>query len=163
LFDADIALALCAGLLLNRMESGRWGDWLALAYVIPLVFLLHGVDADWSSPDYWSHPLNDDRKVAAAEISLLRSSPNPVMCEMLSLCYWAGRQGEVDIFNVDQAIRTGARSDAQIVQQISAKRFSMIELESLTPFPIGGRVEQALSRNYKIVRTDDARVFLTPR
>jgi hypothetical protein len=39
----------------------------------------------------------------------------------------------------------------------------MIELESLKPFPIAGATEGALVRNYKIVRQDDERVFLTPR
>ena len=163
LFDADIALALCAGLLLDRLENRWWSGWLALAYVISLAWLLRGVDGDWTSRAYWYRPLNDDRKIAAAEISLLRSEPNPVLCEMLSLCYWAGRQAEVDVFNIDQAIRAGARPDTQLVRQIDAKRFSLIELESLKPFPLSGGVEQALLRNYTVVRTDDARVFLKPR
>lgn len=163
LFDADIALALCAGLLLDRLENRWWSGWLALAYVISLAWLLRGVDGDWTSRAYWHRPLNDDRKIAAAEISLLRSEPNPVLCEMLSLCYWAGRQAEVDVFNIDQAIRAGARPDTQLVRQIDAKRFSLIELESLKPFPLSGGVEQALLRNYTVVRTDDARVFLKPR
>ena len=163
LFDADIALALCAGLLLSRPETERWSGWLAIAYVIPLVLLLRSVDGDWSNRDYWYRPLQYDRKIAAAEIALLRSARNPVLCEMLSLCYWAGRQAEVDVFNIDQAVRMGARPDTQLVRQIEAKRYSMIELESLKPFPLSRGVEQALYRNYEIVRRDDARVFLTPR
>jgi hypothetical protein len=125
--------------------------------------MLRTVDGDWSRADYWRHPMQDARRVAAAEISLLRSRPDPVLCEMLSLCYWARREAEVDVFNVDQSIRTGARPDTQLISQIEAKRFSMIELESLTPFPIAGRVEQTLMRSYKIVRTDDERVFFAPR
>lgn len=163
LFDADIALALCAGVLLNRLEAERWSAWLAVAYVLPLGFLLCSVEGDWSSREYWFHPLQEERETAAAEISLLHSAPNPVLCEMLSLCYWAERRAEVDVFNVDQAIRVGARSDSQLVRLIEAKRFSMIELESLKPFPLAGGVENALTRNYKIVRTDDERVFFTPR
>jgi hypothetical protein len=163
LFDADIALALCAGVLVNRLEPERWSGWLTIAYVIPLVLLLRGVDGDWSSREYWYHPLQNDREISAAEISLLRSKSNPVICEMLSLCYWAGRTAEVDVFNIDQAIRTGARPDTQLVRQINAKRFSMIEFESLKPFPISGGVEDALFHSYKVVRTDDERVFLTPR
>jgi hypothetical protein len=163
LFDADAALALCAALLLNRLEYETWSGWLAFAYVISLALMLRTVDGDWSGAGYWLHPMQEDRRVAAAEISLLRSKPDPVLCEMLSLCFWAGRAAEVDVFNVDQSIRTGARSDAQLVRQIEAKRFSMIELESLTPFPIAGHVEQAVMRSYKIVRNDDGRVFFAPR
>jgi len=51
------------------------------------------------------------------------------------------------------------KSDADVPQLWQAIR----ELESLKPFPLSGGVEQALSRNYKIVRADDGRVFLTPR
>jgi len=163
LFDADIALGLCAGLLLDRLENGWRGGWLALAYIISLAWLLRGVDGDWTSRDYWYRPMYDDRKNAAAEITLLRSEHNPVLCEMLSLCYWAGHQAEVDVFNVDQAIRAGARPDRQLIQQIDAKRFSMIELESLKPFPLSCGIERAMQRNYKVVRTDDERVFLKPR
>jgi hypothetical protein len=39
----------------------------------------------------------------------------------------------------------------------------MVELEALKPFPIAGEAEQALMRNYEIVRRDDERVFLSPR
>jgi hypothetical protein len=163
LFDADIALALCAGLLLSRLEYETGSGWLAFAYVIPLALMLRTVEGDWSRADFWLHPMQEDRRVAAADISLLRSRPDPVLCEMLSLCYWAGRAAEVDVFNVDQSIRTGARPDTQLVRQIEAKRFSMIELESLTPFPIAGHVEQALMRSYRIVRSDDGRVFFAPR
>jgi hypothetical protein len=163
LFDADIALALCAGLLLSRLEYKTWSGWLAFAYVIPLALMLRTIEGDWSRAGYWLHPMQEDRLVAAAEISLLRSRPDPVLCEMLSLCYWAGHSAEVDVFNVDQSIRTGARPDTELVRQIEAKRFSMIELESLAPFPIAGRVEHALMRSYKIVRNDDGRVFFAPR
>jgi hypothetical protein len=46
---------------------------------------------------------------------------------------------------------------------IEAKRFAVIELESLKPFPMAGGAEQVIMRNYKIVRRDDERVFLSPR
>ena len=31
--------------------------------------------------------------------------PGPALCEMLSLCYWAGKRAEVDVFNLGQAYR----------------------------------------------------------
>ena len=133
------------------------------ACLVCLAWLVRSVDGDGGNRDYWYRPLQDDRKIAAAEISLLRSAPNPVLCEMLSLCYWAGRSAEVDVFNIDQAIRTGARVDTQRLRQSEAKRVSMIELGSLKPCPLSGGIEQALFRSYKIARTDDGRVILTPR
>jgi hypothetical protein len=163
MFDADIALAICAGLLLNRLENEGWSVAIACLYLVPLALLLRSVDGDWTSRDYWIQPMAEDRRAAVAEIVLLRATPDPVMCEMLSLCYWAGRTAEVDVFNIDQRIRTRAESDVVLVHPIRNKRFAMIEIESLAPFPIAGGVEQALMDNYKIVRDDDGRVFLAPR
>jgi len=163
MFDADIALVLCAALLLSRLDREIWIAAAAMLYVVPLAFLLRNVDGDWMSFDYWLHPMGDERREAAAEIALLRATRDPVLCEMLSLCYWANKTAEVDVFNMDQRIRADARNEMPLVGMIGTKRFAMIELETLEPFPIAGGTERALLRNYKIVRRDDERVFLSPR
>jgi hypothetical protein len=163
MFDADIALALSAALLLDRLDKESWIAIAAILYVAPLAFLLPRVAEDWMSATYWLHPVADERRDAAAEIALLRANPEPVLCEMLSLCYWAGKTAEVDVFNIDQRIRVDVRSERPLVHMIEAKHFALIELESLKPFPIAGGSEEALARNYKIVRRDDERVFFSPR
>jgi hypothetical protein len=163
LFDADIALALCTGLLLSRLEHTDWSVVIALLYLAPLAVLLRNVEGDWTSQDYWIRPMIEDRRTADSEVALLRATPDPVMCEMLSLCYWAGKKAEVDVFNIDQRIRAHAESDSALVRLMESKHFTMIEFESLRPFPIAGSVESALLLNYKIVRNDDGRVFLSPR
>ena len=82
---------------------------------------------------------------------------------MLSLCYWAKKTPQVDVFNMDQRFRTGAQSAAVLVRQIDEKRFSILQFETLNPFPFPPDVERAVMRSYQIVRTDDERVFLAPR
>jgi len=163
MFDADIALVLCAALLLDRLDRELWIVVAAILYVVPLGLLLRNVDGDWTNFPYWLHPMADERREATSEILLLRSSPEPVLCEMLSLCYWAGKTAEVDVFNIDQRIRADIRSEVPLVRMIETRRFAMVELEALKPFPIAGEAEQALMRNYEIVRRDDERVFLSPR
>lgn len=163
MFDADIALVLCAGLLLNRLENEAWGVLVAFVYVVALVMLLRGIEGDWTSKNFWLHPLAQDRQTVAAEIDLLAAAPDPVLCEMLSLCYWAAKAPQVDVFNLDQRFRRIAGSDTRLVHLIEAKRFSLIEFEALRPFPLAGGVESAVLHNYKIVRTDDERVFFAPR
>lgn len=163
MFDADIALVLCAGLLLNRWENEARGILAAILYLAPLAILLAGFEGDWTSKDYWLEPLAEDQRAAAADIKLLAAAPDPVLCEMLSLCYWAGRTPQVDVFNLDERFRRMAGSDAPLVRLIEAKYYSLIELETLRPFPLAGRTESAVRRNYKIVRTNDERVFLAPR
>lgn len=163
MFDADIALVLCAALLLDRLEKKAWVAIAVILYVAPLVLLLRSVAGAWTKTDYWLHPMADERRTATAGIALLRASPEPVLCEMLSLCYWAGKAAQVDVFNIDQRIRSDIGNERPMVHMIEAKYFAMIELEALKPFPIAGATEGALARNYKIVRRDDERVFLSPR
>jgi hypothetical protein len=163
MFDADVALVLCAALLLDRSEKKAWIAIVVILYVAPIGLLLRSVEGDWTKTDYWLHPMADERSAATAEIALLRASPEPVLCEMLSLCYWAGKAAQVDVFNIDQRIRADMGNERPVVHMIETKHFAMIELESLKPFPIAGATEGVLVRNYKIVRQDGARVFLSPR
>jgi hypothetical protein len=163
LFDADIALALCAGLLLNRLQFPLWQGAAAILYAIPLVLGLWTLDAPWRTADYWLHPLADERSAATGEIALIRAANGQALCEMLSLCFWAGKAAEADVFNLEQAYLTGARSDAGLIHAIETKHFAMIQLEQLTPFPLTPAIHRVLLRNYRIIRSDDDRVFFAPR
>jgi 4-amino-4-deoxy-L-arabinose transferase-like glycosyltransferase len=163
LFDADIALALCAGLLMNRLQFPLWQSAATFLYAIPLASGLWFLDAQWRTSDYWLHPLAEERGTAAGETALIRAANGPALCEMLSLCFWAGKPAEADVFNLEQSYLIGARSDAGLVRAIATKHFALIQLEQLTPFPLTPAVHRALLQNYRIVRTDDDRVFLAPR
>ncbi|MEJ0028055.1 MAG: glycosyltransferase family 39 protein [Rhizomicrobium sp.] len=161
LFDADIALALSAGVLMNRLPAGQ--SVAAALYAVPLALGIASLGADWRSDDYWLRPMAQDRAAARAQIALLHDAKGPVLCEMLSLCYWAGKPAEVDVFNIEQAYLTGARSDAGLAQAIAARHYALIQLEELSPFPLTENVHRALDRNYHIVLQDDDRAIFAPR
>jgi hypothetical protein len=161
LFDADIALALSAGLLLNRLPFGQ--SIAAALYAIPLALGVWALDADWHSADYWFEPMAEDRATAQAEIALIRNTNGPALCEMLSLCYWAGKPAEVDVFNIGQAYITGTRRDGSLVRAIGQRHYAIVQFEELSPFPLTPAVHRALDRNYRLVRRDDDRVFFVPR
>lgn len=164
LFDADMALALAAGVLMNRLEGrALLSAVAAAAFSIGPAIELASLDADWRSADYWLHPLADERRAAAGEIALIRAARGPVLCEMLSLCYWAGKPPEVDVFNIEQAYLTGARSDTDLSRQIERRRYALIQFETLTPFPLTPRIRRVVELNYRVVRRDDDRVILAPR
>jgi hypothetical protein len=160
LFDADIALALCAALLLNRLTG--WTGAAALFYALPLIIGLWSLDAQWWTGDFWLRPMAEDRAAASAEIALIKATPGPAICEMLSLCYWAGKPAAFDVFNMEQSYITGARSDAPLVRDVQAKRYGMVQLEELAPFPLTPAVRRALTANYRVVRQDDDRRFFAP-
>lgn len=162
LFDADIALALSIGVLLNRLGDGWMSGAAALLLVVPAAIGAATLDADWRSGDFWWHPMARERSATAAQIGLIRAAPGPVLCDMLSLCYWAGKPAEVDTFNMQQAFLIGARSDKPLADAIAERRYGLIELETDTA-PLTGRIRAAIARHYRIVRRDDDRVFYGPR
>jgi hypothetical protein len=161
MFDADMALALGAGLAINRLPSR---NVLAILYALPLGLVLwQAADSEWLSSDFWIHPARGEAAIAHRDIVFLKAHRGPALCEMLSLCYWAGKQAQVDVFNVEQQFLTGARSDASLLQQIDGRYFSALQFESLSPFALTPRIREAVMRKYRIDHTDDAGVFLLPR
>ena len=160
LFDADIALALCGALLIGRT---RQQGAIAALYAVPLALGLWSLDAAWWRADYWLHPMAAERVAAAQEIALLRAAPGPAICEMPSLCYWAGKPATVDVFNIAQAYRTGARSDAPLAAALRGRRYAVVQLEELAPFPLTPGIARALFANYRIAQRDGDRVLFVPK
>lgn len=162
-FDADVALALCAGVLVSRLDAPLWRNLTAGLYAIPPLIGLWSLDADWRSTDYWLHPMAEERHAAATEIALIRAARGPVLCETLSLCYWAGKPAEVDVFNIGQAFATGARSDDGLAAAIARRHYVLIEFEQLDPFPLTPKIRQALNADYRTVLDGDDGMFFAPR
>jgi hypothetical protein len=82
---------------------------------------------------------------------------------MLSLCYWAGKREEADVFNLGQAYATHARLDDGLVRLIEAHHYSVLQFDSLDDFALTPRVKQTLLRDYRIGHANDEGVFLVPR
>jgi hypothetical protein len=166
MFDADIALALVAGLALNRSShrGAVYTDAILAAFLLPLTFgLWSGFSSEWLGRDYWFHPMHDEAALANQDIAFLRARPGPALCETLAYCYWAGKAPEVDVFNAGQQFATHSRSADTLMQMISAQRFAAIQLDTLSPFALGDRVHLVLDRAYRVDHTNDDGVFLIPR
>jgi hypothetical protein len=168
MFDADIALALGVGVTLGRLAERRSplphiaGRALALACVVPLAFLAI-TNSDWRDSSFWLHPMRDETTLARQDIGFLRARTGPAMCENLGFCYWAGKPAVVDVFNLDQQLRTGARDAGPFLRAIAARRFAVIEFDETTPYPLPADVDAAIYRFYRVDHTDDEGVFLAPR
>lgn len=151
-FDAAIALALGAGIALSR--SGRAAAaWLCAAPLL-FFFIRHADDI--------AFPFSAEAaREAAADIAFLRDRPGPALCEDLSLCYWAGKTAPVDVFNLSEAIKSGARSDDDIVRLLTVRHFRSVALTDLDA--LGPRAKAALRMHDRIDHEDDNGIFLTPR
>jgi hypothetical protein len=163
LFDADIALCLCAAVLLNRTVRNVSRPVLVVLYALPLAIIVALSSPDWRTSDYWLHPMADDAATARNEIALIHNSNGRAVCEMLSLCYWAGKPPEADLFNLGQQYAAGARSDAAFVALLDHHAFSIVEFETPSDFAPTPRIAQSLAHGYRIVRRDDDRLFMAPR
>jgi len=163
-FDAAIALAMGAALATHGLEQSLHKALAGLAYAVPLLCgLALAYDGEWLERDFWFHPAHDEAAAAAADIGFLRAHDGPALCEMLSLCYWAGKRVEVDVFNLGQAYAAHARSDDALVRLVDARYFRAVEFDSMDEFALGPRVKQAFARNYRVDHEDDEGVFLVPR
>jgi hypothetical protein len=168
MFDADIALALAAGLALRKL-SRRWtalphlaGRALALALFAPIAGLVLA-NENWRDWSFWTRPMGDETALTNTDIAFLQSHTGPAICESLAYCYWAEKAAEVDVFNLDQQLVTGARVAAPFIRLLGAHHFKAIELDETTPFPLPPDVQAAVYRYYRIDHTDDNGVFFVPR
>jgi hypothetical protein len=161
LFDADIALALGAGLALNRFP--RQG-LVTAALVVPIFW------GGWLSAgegrfdaDFWFRPGRDMVAATRADIAFLQERRGPALCAMLSLCYWSNKPAAVDVFNIGEAFKTGARDDHELARRIANGEFTVIQFDPDTHDPLGARVAAAMAAHYRLDHTDDIGLFYVPK
>jgi hypothetical protein len=164
LFDADIALSLGIALFLNR-HSGGWRSAVAAgAFVAPLI-LAGGLSPGDDEQNLSSllHPMRSEAQLAQRDIAFLQDRKGPVLCEMLSICYWAGKPASVDAFNVGEEFETGDRSDIPLSSMIATRHFAVIQFDPDSPYSLGENVHNAVAKAYRLDHTDDYGAFYVPR
>src|SRR5262249_31453006 len=109
------------------------------------------------------HPFADDVESAQTDIAFLKGHTGPAFCETMSLCYWAGKRAEVDVFNLGQAYATNARDEASLIREIEAHRYTAVQFDSLSDFALGPRGRRAFDRFYRVDHAGDNGAFLVPR
>ena len=144
----DLAIALSLALALARP---------LLAVVAPLP-LLAFLTLHWSDNNFFFS--RDFAAQSARDIAFLQTHPGPALCSQLSLCLWAGKGAQVDVFNIGEAILSGARDPAALVRLIEARHFSVLQLDDMNA--LGPVVRDAIARRYRADHTDDNGRFLTP-
>ena len=156
-FDAVIALGLSVGLVLLHLPA-RWTGIAALGLAAPLGLCLSRTysEANFPYTEVFAREVPRD-------IEFLKIHPGPAICENLTLCYWAGKDEPVDVFNLSQAFKTHARSDADLIRLIDNRHFGSVVVDSMNNFAFGPDVKAALLAHYRVSRDDDNGIFLEPR
>lgn len=160
MFDADIALALGTALAMNRLTEGKRGVVAAAAFAAPVMIAAAGTMSD---ADEWFHPMRDEALQARSDIAFLALHPGPAACATLTFCYWAHKPATLDMFNLGEDFKTGARRDSGLVRLIEARHFAVIQLDPDAPEPLGENVAKAIKRAYRLDHADDDGEFYVPR
>jgi hypothetical protein len=150
-FDLGLALSLTLGLAMDR---GRWPE-LAAVSALPLILCLVATFHD--NNFFYTRAF---RAQSASDIAFLKARPGAALCDQLSLCQWADKPAEVDVFNVGEEIKTGARSPAPLVQLIAQRHFAVLQLNDLDA--LGAQVRGAIGAHYRVHHSDDNGTFLVP-
>jgi hypothetical protein len=149
-FDLAIALALGLGLTVERSR------WPVAAAALPLVVF---VAFNFHDNNFFF--TRAFRAQSVHDIAFLKSQPGPVLCDQLSLCLWAGKGAEVDVFNVGEQIKTGARDPHALVRMIAAHQFAALQLQDMDA--LGPQVGAAIRKYYRSDHSGDNGNFLVPR
>lgn len=165
MFDASIAVALGTGVLVNRLRTGAAAPaWIGRGAVAKIAFACAvPMTAALAANMATARPSAADRAIARADIDFVANRPGPALCEALSLCYWARKTPQVDPFNLTQAFKRRARSEADLLRLLDARYFSTVQLSRRSAFsysPVWGR---AFARNYRLDHVDRFGEFMLPR
>ena len=164
-FEALIALCMAGAVALDRRRPTPPKSWLArplpwlILPFIPLVPIAFRAEA---------------KEVAgrtSAEASwkrmegLIATTPGRVACQTQALCYWAGKEFEIDFFLYGQ--RVALRHDAtRFERAVDAHRFAAIELgpvpRAARPGEVADPLESLIDRRYRVafINDDGQRLFV---
>ena len=151
-FDLALACALTIGL---EVEQNRRSLLAALTALPMLVFLvLNFHDNNFFFTQAF-------RAQSARDIAFLKSQSGPALCDQLSLCLWAGKGAQVDVFNVGEQTKTGARNPSALASMLATQHFAVLQLQDLDA--LGPTVRAAIVRNYRPHHSGDNGSFLVRR
>lgn len=127
-FDLVIGLSIISGLALDKAGSvgGPSGRILATAALASFVVL--SAPRQMQVTKYEIADMDRNRVAWAAEIERLRAIEGAVGCETLSLCYWADRGFEIDLFNYGQKLATGAISTNEGLAALEARGVHALQI-----------------------------------
>lgn len=160
MFEADMALALCTALALDRLPYGR--SVLATAVALPILWGA-GMRLYDEGPTFVTAPGTYAATVSRTDIAFLRAHPGPAMCALPSFCYWAGKPFAVDAFNLSERFATDAAGEADLIVRIDRHAFSVIQFDPGAADVLGAKVEAAVRRSYRLDHEDDAGLFFVPK
>jgi hypothetical protein len=172
IFDLIISLTLIIGLLLNQPSGFAQKNIVyvnrlhASIIIILLLSLVIHAPLRYKETKKTFRNIYNISQIVADDIDFLASKKGPVMCENLSLCYWSGKNFEVDFFNTGQKIRNGAIDKKKLIKLFEQHYFSVIQVNgsSGSSFRFPKSINEEMLKYYEINRVGiKSGVFLVPK
>ena len=164
-FEALIALCMAGAVALDRRRPTPPKSWLARPLpwlILPFVPLV---------PIAFRAEAKEVAGRTSAEASwkrmegLIATTPGRVACQTLAMCYWAGKEFEIDFFLYGQ--RVALRHDAtRLERALDDHRFAVIELgpvpRAARPGEVADPLESLIDRRYRVafINDDGRRLFV---
>ena len=175
LFDAIIALSLCAGVCLHRLRDSK--SWVsttlyAACQFVPVVAYVVFRTLTGGLPHHWVARDAVAVTQTRQDIAFLKAQDGAVLCGEPALCFWAGKPFEVDLWGYQQAVAVNARDGHELMDAIASRRYAVLQLaapphalgEPMEADPVWSRrVAEAIMANYRIHHTSFNGTFWVPR
>ncbi len=127
-FEALIAACLAGAAALQLPGRPLRGPWRAAAWALLVPFaVLLPLTARAERAEFTGEP-------AAARAwgemrARIAAAPGPVACETLALCYWAGKDFELDVFLYGQHV-TRTHDASALLRALDERRFAAVQLDA---------------------------------
>ena len=165
LVDAGMAVALGGAVFLARAPvTGLTHPALGAVALLQIVMLAVSFLGVWGENP--SLPEAMGRRYATNfDTLVLKRHPDPVLCENLALCYWAGQPPQVDVVRLHPGEPAQAPGRAPISPAcwMPEHYFSMIQLAPNSALTEPSPLWLPLVRNYYLEHQDKNGLFLIPR
>ncbi len=163
MMEPAMASAFGAALFLNRMPAKSWTfPALGLVAGLQAVMLVLSFLGLWALRPALPE-LMASGDATRHDVAVLAQRLQPVMCETLALCYWAGHSAQVDAFGITQAFARQVRDPRDLTRLLDARAFRMIQLQPRSIFAPPSPLWGAIMRNYHLEHQDRNGLFLIPR
>jgi len=169
-FDLLIALCLLGAFLLRTVQLAPADARLAPAWVLALGMLIWPLlEAPHALLGLGPRILELEASETATleDVGYLTSSAGPCLCETLTLCFWAGKPAEVDLFNSRQDFRSGLVEEEKLLARIARGEFAVVQLTGIwkdrDDNQVSAQLARELLRHYVVDRVSTNGVFLRPR
>ena len=165
LFDLVISAVCLLGVCVQRLKASAAPTHAnailsatMLAVLLPALVML---PQKMRGPE-WISDLRSREVETASDIRFVKEHPGPVLCEDLSLCFWASKPFVLDFFTGGQKMRAGIVDLDAFIAQVNNGTFALVQYMGNGKDRLPEEAEAAIAQHYRVVRRSSNGIFMAP-